>query len=108
MEKPKTYSDIRHERFLKEAAIAKEMAKQALAEIDEALEEHYTPSIINYELILGQAVMRGEIDASEALTASGNYEAWALHGKPGSIPITDDDPLASPIGYYQPPESIID
>lgn len=24
------------------------------------------------------------------------------------IPITDDDTLASPIGYYSPPESILD
>ena len=33
---------------------------------------------------------------------------WYTRHHPNRQPITDDDPLASPIGYYEPPELITD
>lgn len=76
MEKKRTQADVRRERFNQEAKIAKDLADLALREIDEALE-------------------------AEQL-----FENWIERGDSNRFPITDDDTLASPIGYYEKPPSI--
>lgn len=45
-------------------------------------------------------------DIDEVLAESQLAQQW--FGPKDGIPITDEDTLASPIGYYQPPESIYD
>lgn len=39
-------------------------------------------SMANYERVIGSAVLRGEIDSTEALRALELYEAWQLAGEP--------------------------
>lgn len=106
MEKPKTLADKRHEKFQKQAAVAKHLADTALSDIDEALHDHHMAGLHNYEFVLEGAIQRGDVTHQEALEAREAYIAWIETGDSGLVAITDDDTLASPIGYYRPPPDL--
>lgn len=78
MEKPKTQAELRKESFARQTKIAKDLADLALIEIDEALAEQ-----------------------------SHLYRSWLGLPERGA-PITDDDTLASPLGYLAVDKSILD
>lgn len=100
MEKPKTQAELKKDKFTRQAKIARDLADLALKEIDEALDGH--TGFINYEHVIGRAIARQEIDADEAYQALDAYERWILSGHSDLVPIKDGDPLAEPIGYYDP------
>lgn len=62
----------------------------------------------NYERVLGHALKQGEITASEVLTALAAYDQWIATGNSGLVAIEDGDTLASPIGYYDSSQSVLD
>lgn len=105
MEK-RTQAELRKDKFTRQAKIARDLADLALKEIDEAIDGH--TGFINYEHVIGRAIARHEIDANEAYQALDAYERWILSGHSDLVPITDDDTLASPLGYLAGDDSILD
>lgn len=95
MERHKTQAEVRKERFDVAAQAAKGITELALREIDQALADDEE---VRANLEVG--VKYGNLTVDEAEFALRAYRETR------GIPIYDDDTLAGPVGYYEPPESI--
>lgn len=80
-------NERRKREFREEGDKARQMARDYLEEADEVLK------------IEGEALdrLKQELGQVEGEIA---FDNWIRTGR--SIPITDDDPLAEPLGYYEP------